>query len=836
MTSSTNGQRLEWLLHKPFIASAIIFSSFFSLVSVAVANTAAGQSISNTAVATYNDPNDPNSSLTTTSNTVVVEVAEIAGITVAASGVEDVNGEQIQPGDLIYYSFTVTNVGNDTTGFRLPNTADITGPALVSGSVEYKDPATGIWTIINDAIAPITGLEFAPGESIEVRVPITIDANAQTDDIVSVQLGNTPGDGQNQPFNPDGGDVYTVDLPASTANPLEANTTSPANGEREASATQQIVIGATSRIVPLVHLEKILSNRQAGDIADLTDDILEYTLRVEVQDTAPIGTDWSAGVLYPIALPNLTGAAGAQVLISDVLPAGTKLTGPITGPTGWTPVYAQEVPGNEAPAIEVAWTTDYNTYGINATRVGFIKSGTLAPGALIEPFRITVDTSGVDPNATAIDLANMAQIFGSSDPDNPVIIVDESGDQVPSNLDADDTDTINPIVIPDLDGNPVFEAPDDNGVTTAIDNGEDIDKNNTGVGDGGEPLIIRLAEPGNIDILNGPDNAADAIGPDGTTNTDFTNKSAFIPADTSLPGSLYDPSPVNFTNTLENSGLDPVDITLTPSAALLEDPSDLPDETVITLVAPNGATKSYTYTANSGFSPDGAPDIIIAGLASGTSIDYGVEINLPENTALSTDADIASGEEPGFPIPIVASAENNNGDTATNATINRVYTGFIKLLKESRIIQGDGPEVPAGQETFSTTEKTPQTGNIIEYRITYQNISEPSAGSGNVVLEADNLTIVDDGTGTDSGNGITSNNWAIDNDSNGVIDTSNIINSADDTLGGGISFFSGSSGNDVATDQSGSTQNSDVTKYIDTVPGAVAPQETGEFTFQRRVN
>ncbi|MEM9805301.1 MAG: hypothetical protein AAF959_08465, partial [Cyanobacteria bacterium P01_D01_bin.56] len=515
------------------------------------------------------------------------------------------------------------------------------------------------------------------------------------------------------------------------------------------------------------------------------------------------------------------------------LPAGTKLTAPVTGPTGWTPVYAQDIT-NEAP--DVAWDTAYDP---DATRIGFIKDTAVAAGTIVEPFRISVDTSGAV--GTSIELVNMAQVFGIDDPDapTPTVIVDESGDQVPSNLDADDTDPNNPIITPDPNGDPVFEPYDPDGVTDTPTNGEDTSKNNTGIGDSGEPIVLIIEEPEALDILNGPDNAPGAFGPDGTQETDFTNKSAFVPPADSVPGSTYDPSPVNFTNTVENNGENTLDITLEPDATVI-DTDDLPDGTVVTIVGPDTSEKQYRYEINAGVGTfeevdTNVPPITITDVESGDRFDYGVEVDLPNGTPLSTDA--PDGTEAGFPVPITATGDDDNGGAnpdVSNTTIDRVYTGFLKLFKESRILQGEGPAVAAGEDVFSVDPKSPQTGNTIEYRITYTNISEQSAGAGNVILDADTVVIVEDGTGqgvTDS-----DNNWALDNDANGVIDTSNIINSADDTLGGGIEYFSGVTGTDAATDQSGSTPNTDVTKYVDTVPGVVSPQESGEFTFQRLVN
>ncbi|MDB9376861.1 hypothetical protein PN460_03165, partial [Nodularia sphaerocarpa CS-585A2] len=160
-----------------------------------------------------------------------------------------------------------------------------------------------------------------------------------------------------------------------------------------------------------------------------------------------------------------------------------------------------------------------------------------------------------------------------------------------------------------------------------------------------------------------------------------------------------------------------------------------------------------------------------------------------------------------------------------------VYTGFLKLVKESQILQGTGPAVQGTDGTFSTDEKQPAPGNIIEYRITYSNISEPQAGTGNVILTAGSVVIVEDGTAG-------GNNWALDNDGNGEIDTSNVVGSAQGS--GTINFFSGNPATTSASDQTNAentpaTVDNDVTRYTNEVE-TVAPNTTGTFTFQRKVN
>ena len=140
--------------------------------------------------------------------------------------------------------------------------------------------------------------------------------------------------------------------------------------------------------------------------------------------------------------------------------------------------------------------------------------------------------------------------------------------------------------------------------------------------------------------------------------------------------------------------------------------------------------------------------------------------------------------------------------------------------------------MPKNPSAVADVARPPSTGNIIEYRVTYSNISEPVSGTNNVVLQADNVVITENGTI----GGVNGNNWGLDTDNNSVLDTSNIVNSATDSLGGGIQYFSGPTGATADIDQSGTTAANDVTRYVDTVGQTISPGASGTFRFQRRVN
>ncbi|OIN57248.1 hypothetical protein BLX24_21080 [Arsenicibacter rosenii] len=338
-------------------------------------------------------------------------------------------------------------------------------------------------------------------------------------------------------------------------------------------------------------------------------------------------------------------------------------------------------------------------------------------------------------------------------------------------------------------------------------------------------------------LYNGPQGAPDAVGPSGGTNDDFTNKSSLIPTATT-PGSTIDPQSVGFTNTVINRFSEARSISLTPTPPT---PTDLlPANTKVT-ISYQSSSAVYTYngtgfifTSGTGVvagNPVSATNPIqIASLASNAQATYGVEIDLPSGTPLSTDVNI----ERGFPVTITAFVDDNgdgfpNGSEATDKTIDRVYTGFLQLQKQSQVLAGTGPAVQGSDGILSALPKKPAPGNSIRYEISYKNISEPQSGVGNVTLSADKVVLIEEGNAG-------ANNWAKDNDSDGKLDTSHsfsIAVSSNVTM----QYFSGSPAtNLLGGEQSGTTPATDVTKYVLSQTGVISPGVTLTFSFTRSVN
>lgn len=840
---SVNKQRK---FYQFLVATALLTGSLFQFLAPVLADgTTAGTSISNTATATYEDPNSPGTTINATSNTVVVSVAEVAGIIVTASGVTDNNGGNVAVGDLLIYTYTLTNVGNDPTKFHIPNQATTTGPGTVSGtlpnggivnSLQYSTDGGQTW--INVPQGGVDTPSVPVSGTVLVRVPVTVQAGAQTNDVITVTLGNTPGDAQNQLRSPDGGDIFTVDNPDGSAGEVSG---APVNGTREASATEQIKVGLTVKTYALATILKIRSGYNNAGTSAITDDKLTYDLSLRVESNDPTGQGITPAALTGTSI-NVDGVASTHILVSDAIPAGTDLAVVPTPPPGWQAVYTTDLVTTDAN------TANWKTFPLKGadtlagvTRVGFINNPatitSIAPGTTVNGFSIqlAVESTASSP----LTVANIAQLFGQT-PTSNFPVYDESGDQNPSNYDGS-PGSMTPPTGTDTNGDGVPDTlPPANVDDGYINNpatpetGTDTGNNNSGTGTGGEANVFTVQAPVASALLNGPQNAPDATGPSGLTNDDFTNKSSLVPAGTA-PGSTLDPQSVGFTNTIKNSGTDSGVLKIEPTAPTTI--GDLPNNTKVTITY-GSQSAVYTYNSATGVFTIAGTAITIPNVAPGASINYGVEVDLPPGTQLSTDINR------GFPVPITASIDNYTTDTnadgikdtgndnifdSFNITIDRVYTGFLKLLKVSRVLQGTGPVVQGNDGTFSINAKKPAPGNIIEYQIQYTNISDPQSGTGNVILNANKVVITEDGTQSP-------NNWALDNDTNGQIDTSNIVGSAKDSGSATIQFFSGNPATNSGIDQTGTTTNADVTKYVDTVTDTIAPGIQRTFTFQRKVN
>jgi hypothetical protein len=842
--------------HRHLLAvSLAAASAFFSLAPALADGTAAGTSIKNTATGTFSDGT---TTYNTTSNTVTIEVSEIAGIKVVA---QPPSNPSPNANDTLYVEFLITNTGNDPTQFFLPKDATLSNPTAFSqnGPIQIVEVnGTPLGTFVDVLGTPgspngnttgnLLGTSTAQGSllanpgtgtsgTLKVRVPILVSPTATAGSTLKVSLGETNQIDSNSLTQVVGAkDLYTVDNPTNGIGG-ETNTTAPLNGTLEAMATSA-AITVNARLQAFTAVLKAVSSYNNNSTPNvLTDDAIAYKLALRVENPTTPPTGLVTSDLYGTAINVNSSTATPYILVADAVPPGLQIssTAPPTGPANWTPVYTTSALAISAQ--NATWVTAnpgtgvtrvgfvYNTNATTATPAGNgpISKGTAGVGTTVSGFNITMTPTAT---FTGGSIANIAQVFGQSQPgavapnSSTQLVYDESGDQDSNNgLKGTNPD-------PTTGGASNTTGGITDGVADPIKDGRDPGTGNdptnttttntgvdTGTGSGtstlgGEATIFTIAAT----PLNGPNTLPGATGPTGT-NDDFTNKSIVVPAGKAPTILLTDAetTPVIFTNTVQNTSGGTQAISLLPTAPTTA--TALPDDTKVTLTDPvTGNTALYNYTAATGFtfvSGTGttATQPLSLTVPSGGNANYTTTIDLPK--------DVAQLQE--FPVSVTAFVDLNNDGKPTNEpsniTIDRLYTNYVSLLKEARILEADGTTEVVPFTTLQASLSPAATpGRILEYRITYKNIATPAAGTS-TSLAANSLVISEQGTSA------LGNNWATT-----TIDPkypTNPLGSATDSTTGVIIVTTGGTP-------------SNITAYQDTVP-SVPPGSTGTFIFQRQI-
>jgi hypothetical protein len=280
----------------------------------------------------------------------------------------------------------------------------------------------------------------------------------------------------------------------------------------------------------------------------------------------------------------------------------------------------------------------------------------------------------------------------------------------------------------------------------------------------GAPVVTSVTQTGNVQI--GPNGHHDAI--NGTTNLDYTNKSV----NTGIAGVVYGSNTTAdgtlvYSNTLKNTG-------------------NADDVFTITATKPSGSNFTVEISTDGGTSyenvSDGSgDDLVTVAIAYNSTANILVRITEPEGNAVLT----------GFSTVIHAASGITSANT--NDTIDRLYTGFIRLTKTAVVLNGNLAKGTA-------TDAVP--GAVITFSVAYENLAS-TGGTNCVTLNALNLVITEDGTaGT--------NNWGTY--------TSHVVSSAIDSRSGSIT-------GDAATSS---------TVLTDTLTSLPAGQ-SGTFSFARLI-
>jgi hypothetical protein len=261
-------------------------------------------------------------------------------------------------------------------------------------------------------------------------------------------------------------------------------------------------------------------------------------------------------------------------------------------------------------------------------------------------------------------------------------------------------------------------------------------------------------------VLIGPSGAPAAVGPT-DNNDDYSNKSVNTGIAGVAPGGVTTASgQLVYVNTVQNTGN-------TSDTYTLDAPTVPAGFTVE--VSTDGGT-NYTTVSGGG--------TVSLAIAFGASANINVRITEPSGKTVLTGYDT------------VIRATSQATPASFNKTIDRLYTGFVRLDKAYSVSNSTG--------VGGATDPVP--GAVITYNITYTNVSSSNGDANCVKLTASNLVITEDGLAAP-------NNWGT---------------------------YTANSGS-PSDSGSGTVVTVSATKYTDTV-ASLAPGGSAVFTFKRSIN
>jgi hypothetical protein len=301
---------------------------------------------------------------------------------------------------------------------------------------------------------------------------------------------------------------------------------------------------------------------------------------------------------------------------------------------------------------------------------------------------------------------------------------------------------------------------DQSGDATANNGDSNADFNEGYVAGAGHGVIQRTTLTQVGAVLIGPSGAPAAVGPT-DNNDDYSNKAVNTGIAGVAPGGVTTASgQLVYVNTIQNTGNTSdtytIDAPTVPAGFTVE-------------VSTNGGG-SYTTVSGGGS--------VSLAIAFGASANINVRITEPSGKTVLTGYDT------------IIRVTSTITPASNNKTIDRLYTGFVRLDKTFSVSNGTG--------VGAATDAVP--GAVITYTITYTNVSSSNGDANCVKLTASNLVITEDGLSAP-------NNWGTYTTNSG---------SPSDSGTGTVATVS-------------------ATKYTDTI-ASLAPGASAAFTFKRSIN
>lgn len=509
----------------------------------------------------------------------------------------------------------------------------------------------------------------------------------------------------------------------------------PQNGAGDTTFDNVATSGAPStNEVRTVSATSVNGLREArGDITAT----VENDAQLRVTLTAPAGpVALGSNINYSMQTCNVGQRAASSMTLGGT--TGVFIVAPI--PVGTALATGQTFPAGtlytisalSTPPSAATWTNTAPGTLSTVTRVAFNMGGSLAIAACSSS--VSMQVTITTTNATT-PIYEIVDTFANNSIAS--LITDQSGDAIANRG--------------DLNAN--FDEPLPAGAPTVT---QGIQQ---------QTLLQQLGS-----VLIGPNGQPGAVGPT-NNNDDYTNRSTTVGITGVAPGGVTTAADstngVIFTNTVQNTGNANDTFTLTSPTV----PANFTVE-----ISTNGGT---SYTTVSG----GGSVTLAVGFGASAQILVRIKTTVAGKAVLT-----------GYDTIIQAASSITPANT--NRTIDRYYTGFIRLDKTYTITNATG--------VGAATDAVP--GAVINYTITYTNIAS-TGGTNNSTLTASNLVITEDGNASP-------NNWASNN---------GLPSATDHVIG--------------ATDSRGSTISGDVaasnllTDTVSTLPAG----QSGTFTFKRQI-
>ncbi|HYH86024.1 MAG TPA: hypothetical protein VEX60_11270 [Pyrinomonadaceae bacterium] len=482
-----------------------------------------------------------------------------------------------------------------------------------------------------------------------------------------------------------------------------------------------------------------------GDISTTVQNDAQLRLNL----TAPAGpVALGSSITYTWSLDN-TGARTASARTLANAPAGSN-TGvfvivPVpqrttfvsaTPPAGVTVLYSTSLLTTD-PVSAANWQTTVPVPASSTTRVAYNVGATLAASASVTNMQMVVSVN------TGINASQPLYEIGDAFARNTV--------------NADLTDQSGDLVVNKGDTNADFNEP-----RLGVDAVSATQ---------GFQLPTLLTQTGAV--LLGPSGAPSAVGPT-DNNDDYTNRSVApaVIAGLSHLDVTGGAASVDFTNTVQNTGN--ADDTFTFTAPTV----------------PAGFTVQISTDGGTNFTTLSGGGSATLAVAFGSTANVIVRVTAPAGSQVLQNGGFSA----------VVRATSGLTPAQSNDTIDRLYTGFLRLVKSSQVFNSTG--------VGGASDAVP--GADIEYTITYSNISQGGGGAGCVDLVASNIVISENGASAP-------NNWAAT--------TTQVITPAPSDSNGGT-ITDGDTNGAVTT----------ATTFLRDAAGSINPGVSRAFVFRRRIN